>query len=64
MFGEGILGGIVMLIGVTVVVCLLSALFLVLPVAGSRKAWRDVCDVLCFLVMLVMGMVIVFVFSV
>ena len=48
--------------GVIVAVCLLAALFFALPMAGFRGFWRDVCDVLCFLAMLVLGMVIVFIF--
>lgn len=50
--------------GVFVAVCLLAALFLVLPMVGSCGFWRDVCDVLCFLAVLVLGMVVVLVFTV
>jgi hypothetical protein len=56
-------------VGLAVVVmfvaaCLLAALFLVWPMAGFRASWREVCDTLCVLALLAMGMVVVFVFSV
>ena len=44
-------------------VCLISVLFWVFPLRGCRDVLRDVVDVLCFLIMLVLGMIIVFVFS-
>lgn len=44
-------------------VILLSVLFWVFPLEGGGGSWRMVGDVLCFLIMLVLGMIVVFVFS-
>lgn len=44
-------------------VCLVSVLFWVAPLRWWCDVWRKVGDVLCFLVMLVLGMIVVFVFS-
>lgn len=52
-----------MMVGMIVVACLLAVLSLVMSAVASCDVWRDVGDVLCFLIMLVLGMIIVFVFS-
>ena len=53
-----------MMVGVIVVGCLLAVLSFIMSAVASRDAWRDVCDVLCFSAMLVVGMVVVLVFTV
>lgn len=44
--------------------CLVAVLSSVVSAMASCEAWRDACDVLCFLAMLVVGMVVVLVFTV
>ena len=63
MVGVGILGGVVMVGCMVLAVCLISVLFWIFPLRGCHGVLRDVVDMLCFLVMLVLGMIIVFVFS-
>lgn len=55
--------GVVMVACMVLVVCLSSVLFWIFPLRGCCNAWRNVIDVLCFLIMLVLGMIVVFVFS-
>ena len=56
-------GGVVMVACMVLAVCLISVLFWVSPLRGCCGSLRDVGDALCFLIMLVLGMIIVFVFS-
>ena len=55
--------GVGMVACMVLAVCLISVLFWIFPLRGCRDSLRDVGDVLCFLIMLVLGMIIVFVFS-
>lgn len=56
-------GGVVVVVCMVFAVCLISVLFWVFPLKGCRDTLRDVGDVLCFLIMLALGVIIVFVFS-
>lgn len=52
------------MVGMVVVVCILSVLFLVMAVTVFCEAPRDMRDVFCFLAMLAVSVVIVLVFVV
>lgn len=56
--GDGVMAGMICCL------CLIAVLSFIVSAMVSCEAWRDACDVLCFLAMLVVGMVFVFVFTV
>ena len=58
-----LVSGFIIIACMVVAVCLLSVLFWIFPMEGCRDVLRNVGDVLCFLIMLVLGMIIVFIFS-
>ena len=62
--GHGLIGGDVVMVGMIVAVCILSALFLTMAAMVFCELPRDMRDVFCFLVMLAVGVAVVLVFIV
>ena len=59
-----LIGGDVIMVDMIVIVCILSVLFLALAATVFCESSRDVCDVICFLVMLAVVMAVILVFVV
>lgn len=62
--GYSLIGGDVIVVGMIVAVCILSALFLTLAATVFCGSSRDMRDVICFLAMLAVSVAIVLVFVV
>ena len=58
----GLIGGDIIMIGVSIIVILFAILLIATTAIAFCEAPRDMRDVLCFLVMLAVGVVIVLVF--
>ena len=57
--GYRLIGGDVMMIDVAIVVVLFAVLLIAVSAEAFSEAPRDMCDVLCFLAMLIVGVAIV-----